>query len=435
MFSSGPTPTLPAANLAAPPAIAAPIDVVGAAPDLHALRSAQLRANRQERQGKLFGRTLLTFLVIGGVFAGALFFGRDYLFPTKWNPELTPVVDQIQIASGREFDHALPLVVQPADEYAATVSRVVLGDEWLSHVAEWRALGLAGGDSAIDVGATLAARWRAVYDPVSDTIYRSDSADSATMTAHIRSALEAAFADQLAPDPDRGDSAVASEVTVRLAGVSSPQVIAERAVDSFILERQTAGSTAEIYSSAIPTPIAYQLAAINQLGEAILVDAGVDPATAVAGVRSEAIATALADTIQPLATAVALAPGDIPSADPVALGNDDWSLVWDAHLPSSTVSQLLAIVTANSYQPFGRSGTTCVSGVFETANDVDGGAVLIALQQWAVAAPPTSQVMVSAVTTTRVQLVTCDPGAEALSTLDPSSADALVQRQLGRLAR
>jgi hypothetical protein len=377
----------------------------------------------------------MTFLLIGVVFAGALFFGRDYLFPTKWNPELTPVVDQIQIASGREFDHALPLVVQPADEYETTVSRVVLGDEWLSHLAEWRALGVASGDPAIDVGATLAARWRAVYDPVSDTIYRSDGADSATMTAHIRSALEAAFADQLAPDPDPAEPAVATEMSVRLAGVSSPQVLAERAVDSFILERETAGSTAEIYSSALPTPIAYQLAAINHLGEAILVHAGVDPVTAVAGIRSEAIAGALADPAQPLATSVAPAPGDIPSADPVALGLDDWSLVWDAHLPSSTVSQLLAVVTANSYQPFNRSATNCVSAVFETANDVDGGFVVAALQEWGAAAPATSQVMVSAITTTRVQLVTCDPGVEALSTLDPGSADALVQRQLGRLSR
>ena len=75
-------PTLPAPKPLGTPVHTPATETVPTAPDITALRSAQLRANRQQRHGKLFGRTLIVLLAIGGLIAAGLVFGRQYLFPT-----------------------------------------------------------------------------------------------------------------------------------------------------------------------------------------------------------------------------------------------------------------------------------------------------------------------------------------------------------------
>ena len=434
--TGGLLPTLPTATPAAPPMISPVIESAPSTPDINALRSAQLRASRQQRQGKMFGRTLLVVLVIGGAIAASLVFGRAYLFPTKWNPELTPIVDEIQLAAGAEFEHTVLLVVQPADEYAVTVARLTLGETWTTRVAEWRALGLASGDpTSATVGAALVPRSPVVFDPAADTIYRSADADLEGIKPDMRTVLESVFARQQS-DQAVGDVIVAAG-TSGFTGVSSPQVLAEHAVNRFVAGSSRSGTSSTPEAVAVtdlPIPIAYQLAATDLLGEAVLLEAGADPAAVVAGDYPEGVYAALNDNPQNT-TGVVLGPGETSIADPVSLGVDDWSLVWGARLPSITVNRLVAVLTADSYRPIDRAGTTCAVGVFQSANEADGAFLLGAMQTWAATAPSAAQVTVTALGTSRVQLVTCDPGAESATVPDPSTVDGLIQRQLARLAR
>ena len=215
-----------------------PIESAPSTPDINAFRSAQLRATRQQRRGKMFSRTMLAILLIGGLVAAALVFGRRYLFPTEWDQSLTPIVDDIQNERGVEFDHTVGLVKQPSADYALTTGRLVVDDGWLAQVPVWRALGLTTGEPTADgIAPALAASRLAVYDPDADRIYMSADASPAAAAADLRFALEQAYAAQhgaaesVTPD---------DESTAGFLGVSPPQQIIDAAIDTYIAERETA---------------------------------------------------------------------------------------------------------------------------------------------------------------------------------------------------
>jgi hypothetical protein len=429
---TGAIPTLPTAAPIASPSVSVPV-VANPAPDIQALRSAQMRAARNQRQGKLFGRALLAFLLIGALVGGALVFGRAYLFPAGWDPSLTPIVDEVQQARGMEFDHTVPLVVQPLEQYAETVLSTTIGTDWTARLPEWRALGLAGGDvTPQSVGAQLATSRAAVFDPRSDTIYMNAETDPEAATGDLRVAVEEAFVEQ--HPSSSGNVDVVETSGLGFMSISSPQRLAERAVDRALVG---AGSdvapVTDDESFTVPLPIEYEILASDSLGDALLLAAGTDPGALQLGdPYPAAILGLLSDA--PVSTASGLLqPGDRSLADPEALGVDDWSLVWGARLPAATVDELADIVVADSYRPIDRSGTVCFTGVFQTASEAGATTLFDALSQWASAAPPSSQALATVLGPTRVQLEACDPGTDAVAP-DPSSAVALVGRQIERLA-
>src|SRR5690606_3727734 len=347
--------------------------------DVKAFKAAQMRASRQ-RKGRVFGRTVLAVAVLGALVGAALYFGRSYLFPAEWDPELVSVVEELEAARGAELERTVPLVVQPADEYAATLAGVI-GDTWQDRLPQWRALGLAGPDVTPEaVGAALAARLPAFYDAETDTIYRSSDADPATLTPELRLALGTAFAEQ-------ADAGVVVETpALGFAGLSSPQRLAERSVDSHLAGR----SGVVVAGAELPVPIAYEVAVVDSLGESILLSVGADPAAVGFGTYPDAIYGALSDE-PALAPAVPLQTGETALADAVALGVDDWSLVWATQLREPTVEQLARLVTADSYRPIQRGDVVCAVGTFQTGTEAEADTVLGALQNWSVLAPTEAQ--------------------------------------------
>ena len=432
---SGALPTLPAVNPVIAPPIAAPITSTAASTDLTALRSAQLRANRQQKQGKLFGRSLLAFFVIGGLIAGALVFGRSYLFTTDWDAALTPIVDDIQLSTGIEFDQTVPLVVQPDDQYATSLLAATVGDQWVEQVPAWRAFGIANGDVvAAQVASELALRQPAFYDPTSNTIYRAEGADEDQLRAALEMSLLAALEHQLVPDTEA--TVVESDAT-GVTGVSSPQSIARRAVDSYLIERAAtpAAQAARVTATpdAIPIPIAYEIAAVDQLGGAILAAAGAEPDTVELGdVVPDGIYGVL-DDAPVRAVAATLLPEDRPLADPMAIGVDDWALVWGARLPTAAVGRLVEIVRSDSYQPIARGGTVCFISVFETATEANATTVLGSMQLWAQRGPIESGAVATQVGPRRIQLESCDPGPTIEMMPDVATVDRLIDIQIARL--
>ncbi len=429
--AAGALPVLPAANPAAPPAIVEPISGAPSTPDIAALRSAQLKASKQQRQGKLFGRSLLAFVLIGGLIAAALVFGRSLLFDTEWDAQLTPIVNEVEAARGVGFDHTVPLDVVPAAELGDRLRTATIGDAWVDRVPEWRALGLATGTvDAGSVASALAASTSAVYDPRADRIYLMDGVDPQTAARDLRVALEDAY------DAQRGLAPAAPEPAVGtgggFTGVSSLESIATRAVDEVLAsggavrERQPANET-------LPFPIAYELAAIDVLGEPILAAAGVDPATLTIGRPYPPEITGALDDRPTTAASVLIRPGEVSITPPVALGNDDWSLAWGARLPETTVARLVEQVTADSYRPVDRGGTVCFVSVFETADEAAGSSVFAAMLSWAANSPAGAQAIATQLSPTRVQLEGCDPGADAGLAPNAGVVDALIDRQQLRL--
>ena len=405
------------------------------------MRTAQMRVKRQQRGSKLFGRAIMIVLVLSLLVAGVLTFGRSRLFPDAWDSALTPIVDQIQQQQEIEFEHPVPLTRQPAPEYALTVSRLLLGDAWLDRVPEWRALGLAAGDPTPEgVGSTLTPRRLAVYDADADRIYMLEGAE-ATAVHDLRAALEAAYAAQIG----RAAPATAGN-GLALLGVSAPDLIAQRAVSSYVanVSSPATASTGAIEPTpadpagtepdiALPLPIDYEITAVDTLGQPLLISAGVDTNALRFGIELPDDMAQRLDDGAAVTSAGVLQQGERALAEPVALGVDDWSLVWGTRLPADTVAALVGVVGADSYRPFDRGGITCIVGVFETASPTEAGLVLSAMATWAAAGPAQSQPAATSLSETRVQLVTCDPGVNSAVAPPASGVVDLVARQIARL--
>ena len=418
-------PTLPATMPATPPPVIAPIESAPSTPQLNALRSAQLRASRNDRQGKLLGRSLLAFLVVGGLVAAAMLFGRAYLFPTAWDAELTPLVDEIQSARDAEFDHAVSLVERPGSEYAPLVTTQVLGDEWDTRLPEWRALGLAGGDGAVaDVQMRIATLYPAFYDAESDTIVVSDERSADARRPALRLALETVLASQLEDSPD----ATASP-SLGLTGLDATQDLARRAYDAAATGLVATALDATADLTGVPVPVAYQLRAIDSIGAALVDDVEV----AAPGDELPTAVARLDDEAAP-ASGGLRQPGDQQVLEPVALGADDWALIWGTRLSPAVVGEMADSLAADSYSVVDRSGVTCFVAVFQTGSDADGAALLANLTSWAAAAPAGASAVATQLAPNRAQLEACDPGADAAAAPSAVAADLVIRRQLDRLA-
>jgi hypothetical protein len=418
-----PLPTLPSTLPSAPPPLIAPIESAPSTPQLNALRSAQLRANRNDRRGKLFGRSLLSLIVLGGLVAAALLFGRSYLFPTEWDPALTPLVDEIQSARDAEFDDTLPLVERSSSEYAPLVTAHVLGADWNTRLPEWRALGLASGDGAVaDVQARISMLYPAFFDPESDTIVVSADRSVDAREPALRLALESALASQL------GDGDEATIPPLGLTGLESMEGTARRAFDAAAAGLVASAPDALTDLSGVPLPVAYQLRATDSVGAALLDGVAAarpgDPLPASAARLDDGATPALGGLRQP---------GDQQVLEPVALGPDDWALIWGTRLSPSMASQMADSLTADSYSVVNRSGVTCFIAVFQTSTEATGASLLADLTAWASGAGAGTQAAASQLGPNRVQVEACDPGATATTAPSAGAVDLVIRRQLDRL--
>ena len=417
-------PTLPSTVPSAPPPVIAPIESAPSTPELNALRSAQLRANRNDRRGKLFGRSLLALVALGGLVAAALLFGRSYLFPTEWDPELTPLVDEIQSAREAEFDHTVPFVERPASEYAPLVTAHVLGDDWNTRLPEWRALGLAVGDGAVaDVQVRVATLYPAFFDPESDTIIASADRSVDAREPALRLALESVLGFQL------GDGEPAELPPLGVTGLESVERTARRSFDAAAAGLVASAPDAITDLAGVPVPVAYQLRATDSIGP-MLVEGLTDPRP---GDELPASIDRLDDAAV-LAVGGLRQPGDQQILEPVALGADDWALIWGARLSPAIVGEMADALVADSYSVVNRSGVTCFLAVFQTEMDVAGASMLANATSWASGAGAGAQAVATQLGPDRVQVEACDPGADAVTVPSVTATDLVIRRQLDRLA-
>jgi hypothetical protein len=404
-----PPPSLPESLPAPPPTAVKESDVpMPTASDVRQFRTAQARAARK-KNGRLFLRVLMVFVLFGASIGLALTVGRQWMFPTDWDPALTRLVDTVQVERGVEFERVVPLVTQPAAEYAATVARLVLGGDVAGHLPVWRALGLASGAAVDDpaLGEALAAARPALYDTEAASIFALEGAPA---DVDLRIALEQALDEQLgSAGPRAGDAGGDT------GGIAALGLVPVR---DLVVAADAAPATASIAGAAepvLPLPLVYQLAAGDRL------------ATAYTATSAPAL-----DDFRGTAPEPVLAAGDVAIGDAVGLGIDDWTLVWANRLPAEAVDRLIAATSGDAVRTFERAGTACVAAVFQAANELYGAAILADLGTWAAAAPPASQTSVTAVGPTAVQLTACDPG-DIAQTVDPAAAEAVISRQLGRL--
>ena len=405
--------------------------------DVRAYRTAQQRAAKRNSQGRLFGRVLLVIVVLGGLIGAALLFGRSYLFPTEWDPALTPLVDEIQVARNAEFVEPIDLVIQPEAEFAATFAGLFVPGGWENQLPTWRALGIAGGaPTTQSVAASLATARPALFDPASESIVQLADADADDVEAALRAALEQGFEFQRGNSP----SALADEATERAVGflgVSDPRSLVDRSL-TVALGNGVAlpsGEDATLPVAAdVPLPVAYELAALARIGSAVAAasaDAGV--ILAPGGDFPDSVYAVFAPP-GPIATLGAvLGDGEALSAPAAALSNDDWRLVLGARVAPDVADAVATGLTANSYGTFDRAGTACFAAVFHFGDAATAQGGIDGIGAWVATLPLASQAVATPIDFTTLQVIGCDPGAADPIAVDASWADAVIDGQLARL--
>jgi len=209
-----PTPAAPAAPVAPavqPVSAFAPVLQQGqayapkpsAAPVRHAyadLVAAATPAAPRRKKRHVF-RKLFSFLVFLGMVGGGLFAVKHFVLDrVKWAQDIAPLAQQVEAARGLSFDHDVPVVALPADDYALKVASDAVGltgEAQTRTAATWRAFGVASG--VLDrraVGLAAMAELPVFYDPVDDTIYEVEGLDPALREFQMHRALALALLDQ-----------------------------------------------------------------------------------------------------------------------------------------------------------------------------------------------------------------------------------------------
>lgn len=413
-------PTLPASIPSAPPPL---VTSVGSGPstvELNAVRAAQQRAAKNQRQGKLLGRSFLAFVLLGAAIAGTLVFGRSYLFPDEWGRELTPIVDEIQLARGVEFDHTVGLVERPADEYSVEVTDHLLGEGWADRVPEWRALGLAGGEGAVaDVRLRVAALLPAFYDATADQVVASGGVGSAARAPAVRLALETALGVQL-------DGRVPTDVPLGLTGFEDPAALARWAFDGAAAGLVGTRSDPLTDLTGLPLPVVHRFRFADEAGALLIAgrpEARVgDPLT----ITWESPATTLAPS-------AVLLVDDRVVAESVALGPDAWALVWGTRMSSVTTGRMADALVADSYTVFERGGSTCFAAAYGTRSPTAASELAASLGTWVGLAPQGAGAEVAQSESGTVQLTACDPGPDAAVAPGLAAVDLVIDRQIARI--
>jgi hypothetical protein len=415
-------PTVP--KVPAPPPIA---PITTATPPLPAITAAsRARMNKRKRRTGL--KVFLVLLVMGGVVAGALVYGRAYLFPDEWDRDLVPIADEIERTAGVEFEGAVPLRPLPVEEYDERASDAVFGTEWKAQVPMWRALGLASGDpTPVTVGPVLRAWSSAVYDAAEGKVLVVDDLGGMARTAALTEQMAAVLVDQryeanmvVTPDNPLAVRAIVAhqvQLIATAANTAQGQAFDRSAVDS------------------LPSPLAHELLARADLGAAAAAAAGLElgpsDLSRLEGVR-EATAALLGPPLEPGSVAQ-MEVGDVPGAETFTPTRELLYLIFGAYLQADAAAAGADAVAKSSISVATRGATTCAYATFTAADVANAGVIEFVVNAWAQQAPA------GTATPTRfedgtVQLATCDPGVAPTKLPRAGVAAELVARQVALLA-
>jgi hypothetical protein len=329
------------------------------------------------------------------------------------------------------FLHTVGLVTQPDDEFHRTVMRLTIGDAWLERVPRGVRSAWSPGDPTADgIAADVAAGRLAIYDPAVDRIYMPESRTPRSP----RPISDSRSRTPTTPSWDKSRSRPRRRSSI--AGISSTDVLAQRSVDRLPRRRDAcrAPNRSCRQATKLPLPIAYELLATDALGEAVLLAAGADPATSRRSrPTSRACCPRCSSTGRSLRRRRRSRSANVRSASrPRSAPTTGRSSGAPGLPPSPSISSF----RWSSPTPTRRStaaGPRACPAVFEAGNPDQAGVLLVAMTTW-VAGAPMGSASVTALSETRVQLIACDPGADAAVNAPIEAAAALVDRQLVRLA-
>jgi len=360
----------------------------------------------QQRRRKSHGglKLVLTLVVLGGLVAAGVVFGRPYLFPAGWDEATQPYAEAVQTARGVEFVEPISVIAEPTAAYTTRLGAQLVGD-WTDDEATWRALGLLNGAATEEKVTELLADWQdALYSSVDGQVYRDAGATGPQVDAQITEAMTAASLDQ----------------EFRWSADQRARTLDDQVLTLAEVQRQSAATLAK-------TPFAVT---VDQLAPGVL--AFVPP---IVGYRAFAPATyaefdnATQGELNALTQIGTAGPGPlatevlVAAPEPTLAGADSlvvsprpqdrsfWYLVLAGFLESRTAYTASESVVESSVSIADRAGTACVYATFSGGDVAQTATLRAALESWSAAAPVEFASTFSVLADGTLQLVSCDPGA------------------------
>jgi hypothetical protein len=384
-----PTPTLPAHQpmLAKATQTAAPASRATYVPE--PAESGKKQKKKQQKQGGGGIALFFTLLVLVGLVAGAVVYGRPYLFPEEGdqlNAEATE--------TGLGADIVEPLVIdrQVSAAYGVSMADHLLGD-WAADLPTWRSLALAKGPIDTPGLHELVANWApAYYSPETSSIVANSELLPGAVESAVAEAMALAVVDQ-----QTGWVSQLNPVALDASALIEAGAVAE--------SRRVSGTTS--------------------FGVAVHPDRRIDIAAFLPPVLEYRINAPLAfaefaesgdiDIAGTALLALSREP-ELAAADTIATTQQQrdrtfWYMVFAAYNSPAEAYAATNALVQTSLATVDRAGVQCTYITFSGTNVAGTAQLSNVLQTWASTAPPEMAATTSVLSDGAQQLSSCDPGA------------------------
>jgi hypothetical protein len=371
----------------------------------------------------------LVLVVVGGLVAAGVVFGRDYLFPDDWDDAARPYADAVAAVRGIDVAEPVSVVPVPPMEYQTLMAEQLLGT-WEQDLPMWRSFGLANGEFEPDALHGLVTERRpALYSLDDGQVYHDATLVGADLDAHVTYAMSVAALDQ-----DFGWSVRQPRRTLDDAALTSASV-RRQALDITAASELGAplAATDDQALAFLPPVLGYRVLAPEVFAELLpSVDPGVANPLEDLGVGGPGPLgdEALVLGPDPLTAA---SDGATILSEPIAKESSFWYLVFAGYLDGASAFRMSDLVAANSLALVEEDGTVCSLVSFSGADAAATAELRAGLESWAAAAPSELSASVTSVGE-GVLLRTCDPGAGFEVGARLGSARELVGRRAVELA-
>jgi hypothetical protein len=386
------SPSLPAYQ---PTLARAPQVAVASSRATHIPAPAESR-NKQKHTKKSGGgggiALFFTLLVLGGIIAGAVVYGRPYLFPDDWDLDAKPYGEAVESVRGVDIVEPLLIDRQVSATYDISMADHLLGD-WEADLPMWRSLALA--KNAIDAPGLreLVANWTpAYYSPATSQIIANNdllpgAVDGALTEAMALAAIdqETGWASQLDP------ASLDTSALIEAVAIAESQNVSQQTSFGAGLQPERRTDVAAF----LPPVLEYRINAPQAFVE-----------FAESGDVDIAGTSLLALSREP-----ALAATDTLATSQQPMDRTFWYMVFAAYNSPSDAYAASNALVQSSLATVDRAGVQCTYATF-SGTDVDGTSQLAnVLQTWAITAPVEMAATTSVLPDGAQQLSSCDPGA------------------------
>ncbi len=338
-----------------------------------------------------------TLLVLVGLIAGAIIFGRPYLFPDEWDDAARPYGEAVETARGAEFAEPVTVQRRAADVFATSMTTQLVGP-WESELPTWRSFGLINGTVDAPLLRELVEDWTAAYySPATGEVIANDAAGPELLDAAITEAMTAAALDQETGWSSSIDDALLDSPALTRAVVtaSSRAAAAATSFGAADMIRDIAVSTflPPVIEYRANAPLAFAEFSTN------------DPTQRSADFEAMRVASQLQLSSEP-----ELVAGDTFTSSQRLTDRTYWYLVFASYTDAASAYAASNDLVQASLATADSAGRHCTYATF-SGTDVDGTTrVSGVLQQWVNNVPAGMTASLSTLATGTMQLRTCDPG-------------------------